>query len=128
MVPSQDLIILGLLSKADMHGYEIKQQIEERLSDIARVSPGTVYYTLKKLEKQGLISADHSERQGNRPERHVYAITPEGRTDLRRMLSDTLYLDERPYYLFDVALYFFEYLDTEELRVAVADRLERVRT
>ena len=124
-VPVQDIILLGLLSERPLHGYEIKQIIAQRMANIAQVAPGTIYYTLKKLEKRGLITSS-SERMGNRPERRVYEITGPGRQELEGLLRASLGIDERPYYLFDVALYFLDHLDPADLLDAVAVKLERI--
>ena len=124
-VASQDLVLLGLLAKAPLHGYELKQLIEQGMHDIARIPAGTIYYTLKKLERRELITSS-SERKGNRPERRVYAITDAGRQALTTLLSESLFADERPYYLFDIALFFHEQLEPGGLEEAIAAKLGRI--
>lgn len=44
----QDLVILGLLKESPKHGYELKQIVDERMQQIAQITPGTVYYTLQR--------------------------------------------------------------------------------
>ena len=70
-LPVQDLIILGLLKEQPKHGYELKNVVDERLRYFAEITSGTVYYTLKKLEKLGYVTRSH-ERDGDRPERNVF--------------------------------------------------------
>lgn len=125
MLPAQDLILLGLLMERPLHGYEIKQLIEQRMADLAKVSPGTIYYTLKKLQKRHLIEST-SERSGNRPERRVYSLTDTGRKTFRELLKRSLNLDDHPYSLFDLGLYFFEHLDDVDLEQAIHNKLRAI--
>lgn len=125
MASVQDLILLGLLMERPLHGYEIKQLIAAQMASIAKVSPGTIYYTLKKLDKKGLITSS-SERNGNRPERRVFSLTDAGRATFAELLSESLTVDERPYDIFDVSLFFAKHIDLEELLVAVERKLQGV--
>lgn len=122
---TQDLVLLGLLRRRPLHGYEVKQVIDRGMSEIAYVPSGTIYYTLKKLERRGWVSAK-SARSGNRPERRVYALTRAGRQALGEMLRRALLVDDRPYELFDVCLYFFPEVGADELEHALALRLARI--
>ena len=56
MLQVQDLVLLGLLKESPKHGYEIKQVVDERMQRIARITSGTVYYTLRKLEEKGFVT------------------------------------------------------------------------
>lgn len=71
-------VILRLLSRQPMHGYEIMQALEKRAGGWYRASPGSVYPTLQMLEDQGLVS---SQEEGGK---RVYSITEEGRGYLER--------------------------------------------
>jgi DNA-binding PadR family transcriptional regulator len=110
---------------SELHGYELRRAVEERMSHVAKIAPGTIYYTLKKLEKNGWVT-HRAEREGNRPERQVYEITDEGRERFREMLAVAVRSDERPYYQFDVALYFYPHVDRDALLDAVREKLEHV--
>ena len=124
-VPTQDLVLLGLLMDRELHGYEIKQIVEEHMAQVAEIAPGTIYYTLKKLEKRGLVS--HREDQsGNRPTRRVYAITAEGKKIFSDLLREALFVDERPYYVFDAALYFYRHMNKKDLLGAVDQKLAQL--
>lgn len=126
MVPTTDLVLLGLLMESPLHGYEIRQVLETRFLHVVRIPPGTVYYTLKKLAQQGLVEMS-TERAGNRPERQVYAITEEGRARFAELAHAALTLDERAYWVFDAALSFLPLLDRESVRAAVAAKRERLK-
>jgi DNA-binding PadR family transcriptional regulator len=61
-----DLAILGLLTDADLHGYELKKRLGELLGGRASVSFGSLYPALARLERQGAVKAVE-ERTAARP-------------------------------------------------------------
>jgi DNA-binding PadR family transcriptional regulator len=119
----QDFILLGLLHEGPKHGYELKNIIDERLRYLTEITSGTVYYTLKKLERSGLVNR-RTEREGERPERHVYAITEAGEKEFRELARTCLYTEEKLYSTFNVAFYFTHYLDRGEVLEAIEFQLE----
>ncbi|MGQ9588080.1 MAG: PadR family transcriptional regulator [Thermoplasmata archaeon] len=68
-------LILHVLSKRKMYGMEIAEEIARRKAD--RPNPGTLYPTLKELERKGLVE---SSKEGNA---RFYKLTPEGKEGLR---------------------------------------------
>lgn len=122
---TQDLVILGLLMDGPRHGYELKQTIDSTLSEIAQITSGTVYYTLRRLEKAGLVDP-RRERRGNRPERTVYQITKPGQEEFHRLLREALFSHERPDFTFDVGLYFSPHIGLDELERAVDTKIEQM--
>ena len=73
------VVILKLISEKPSHGYEIIKAIEDRLGGAYSPSPGIVYPALTLLEEQGLIRVETTDGP-----RKLYAITPEGKTELER--------------------------------------------
>jgi len=67
-------MIMHLLSKNKMYGSEIANEIAARKGD--KPNPGTLYPTLKYMEKNGLIE---SSKEMNRK---VYRLTPAGKEGL----------------------------------------------
>lgn len=65
--------ILMCLRK-EAHGYSIVQQVEKLTDSEIRISPGTMYGSLSKMEKDGLISFVREEDK-----RKIYMITDLGR-------------------------------------------------
>lgn len=59
--------------KQPQHGYGIGQQVKQMTSGAVTISPGTMYGTLSKMEKDGLIRFVQEEEK-----RKLYAITPLG--------------------------------------------------
>lgn len=92
-----DLVLLGLLAGGDRHGYELTREIEDmRLRWWAKISQATVYRGLKRLEDQGCLEAE-PDREGNRPERTVYRLTPKGEERLEGLVREALASDEPVY-------------------------------
>ena len=56
------------------HGYGIGQMVAKMTGDAVVISPGTMYGTLSKMEKDGLIAFFAEEQK-----RKLYCITPLGR-------------------------------------------------
>ena len=61
-----------------MHGYGIVQQVEQLTDGEIRLSPGTMYGTLSKMEKDRLIQFVREEEK-----RKIYCITQLGREVLQ---------------------------------------------
>ncbi len=71
-------VILELLSRKPMHGYEVMRALEEESCGCYSASPGSVYPTLQMLEDQGYVVCE--EEEGKK----IYTITEEGREFLKR--------------------------------------------
>lgn len=85
------LLTLGLVAERPMHAYEMVQTILERSEDrLVRFRPGTLYHAVDRLAADELITVFETRREGNRPERTVYAITDRGRSALAENLERTL--------------------------------------
>jgi len=52
-----DMAILGLLQGQELHGYEIRRQLRDRLGIWANVSFGSLYPALARLERTGAVEA-----------------------------------------------------------------------
>ena len=82
-------VALGFLTVGPMSGYDLKQAIEESVSNFWSESYGQIYPTLQALVEEGLATRARTEVRGDR-QRHVYAITAKGRTALRRWLLEPI--------------------------------------
>ena len=83
--------ILFCLQKEN-HGYGITQKVKEMTDSQVSISPGTMYGTLSKMEKDGLISFVREEEK-----RKIYQITDLGRKVLEIELKriERLYRNSR---------------------------------
>ena len=85
-----ELAILGLVVQQPRHGYEIEQVIEERgMRDWTEIGFSSIYYLLKKLEREGLVQARLEEAERG-PARRIYSATPAGEEALRAGVLDAL--------------------------------------
>ncbi|MGI5225638.1 PadR family transcriptional regulator [Actinoallomurus sp. CA-142502] len=81
-------VVLALLAKEPSHGYELRARLHEALGPLRdALNAGQVYVTLTRLEKAGMVSAEHV-GQADRPDRKVYALTAEGQQRVRTWLAD----------------------------------------
>ncbi|MCI5951415.1 MAG: PadR family transcriptional regulator [Anaerostipes sp.] len=63
-----------LCLREEMHGYSIVKKVEDLTNGEVRLSPGTMYGSLSKMEKDGLITFVREEEK-----RKIYIITELGR-------------------------------------------------
>lgn len=85
-----DLVVLGLLATGPQHGYELTNQLEAmQVRRWARISPATVYRRLDRLVEDDLLTS-RTEREGDRPEREVHALSEEGRGRLAELIREAL--------------------------------------
>jgi DNA-binding PadR family transcriptional regulator len=75
----------------EMHGHQLRLQAEhERVHLWTDISVGALYGAIKRLAADDLLTEVRVEREGNFPERQVYAITDAGRDALRELHQATL--------------------------------------
>lgn len=73
------LMVLALLGEGDMHPYEMIRLMRIRRDDrLVAITNGTMYHTVARLERAGLLHEIGVDRAGNRPERTTYAVTDAG--------------------------------------------------
>jgi len=88
------LAVLALLIESPMHPYRMQQLIKARGKDrVVNVRlRASLYQTIDRLQRDGLIAPAEVEKHDGRPDRTVYAVTPTGRDTamqwLGAMLSD----------------------------------------
>ena len=113
-----ELAILGLLKEQPMHGYQLNRELSEQLGGLWRVSYGSLYPSLRRLERQGAIT---SEQGAGARRKTVYAITPEGERLFLELLEETPQENQTEDARFRVRLAFFRYLPPET-RVRLLER------
>lgn len=83
-----EFVILGLLSKEPMTGYDMKSFISRPLGFFWAVSYGQLYPTLKKLHAAGNVTRVVKTAK-SKPDRHVYSLTAKGKRKLLDWLART---------------------------------------
>jgi DNA-binding PadR family transcriptional regulator len=79
--------VLGLLGMGPMSGYDIKKKFEKITGNFWKESYGQIYPILKRLADKGLATKS-IEKQDGKPDRHIYALTEEGRGVLQKWLVE----------------------------------------
>ena len=75
-----ELAILSLIVEAPRHGYELDQVIEQRgMRNWTEVGYSSIYYLLKKLQDNRLITSQTKQVEGRGPARKVYYPTEMGK-------------------------------------------------
>jgi DNA-binding PadR family transcriptional regulator len=121
------LAVLGVLAQRPMHPYEIATTLRDYGKDSSiKVKWGSLYTVVATLEKGGLISATGTDRQGGRPERTIYGLTPEGREELGDWLRELLSVPDREYPRFEAALSLIAIVPPEEAASLLDSRLRRL--
>ena len=101
MSPRVLQILLSLLD-GPLHGYGIKQSVEERTDGALRLGSGALYDGIARLVEEGLVEevpASSKEPASGGPPRRFYALTKIGRgaleEELRRMDAVVRFARER---------------------------------
>ncbi|WP_020075908.1 PadR family transcriptional regulator [Cryocola sp. 340MFSha3.1] len=118
------LAVLACLWERPMYPYEMTTTMKERgKEDSIRLNFGSLYAVIKSLEKHGFIEVSQTEREGNRPERVVYAITPAGRQESEEWLRELVEIPVKEYPAIETGLSLLPMLPPQ----VAADLLERRR-
>lgn len=129
------LAVLVMLYEAPMHPYRMQRLIKERGKDevINVTQRASLYQTIQRLEREGLIRAQRTIRDDRWPERTVYKITRTGRAVALDWTREILSTPAREYPEFPAAISFLPLLSPEdalhqlELRAkAVETELDRI--
>src|SRR5579859_5268808 len=85
-----ELIVLSLLMRGPLHGYLIVKITNDMIGPWAKVSSGTLYPLLTRMEQAGLIAVIQAESQSVAGERQTrtFLITEEGRKRFHQVMMD----------------------------------------
>ena len=119
------LLILGVLRSQEMHGYQLSEHLDHTVGMAITLKKSNAYKLLNKMEEDGWVTY-HEEREGNRPPRRVYAITPEGETAFQKMLRESLAAYPSPEFPGVIALNHLDALSPDEAVSLLGQRREKV--
>ncbi len=77
-----DVLILKALSLEPLHGWAVSERLQQISSDALRVTQGSLYPALHRLERRGWIVAEWRITDNNRKARY-YRLTALGRKHLK---------------------------------------------
>jgi DNA-binding PadR family transcriptional regulator len=129
-----ELAVLGLLHDAPMHGYELRKRLTGLLGAFCAFSFGSLYPTLRRLQRAGYLVEDEGDLEEQRAARgkawgrrarRVYKLTAEGKERFATLLADAgpqTWEDDR----FGVHLAFFSRTPAEVRMRILEGRRRRV--
>jgi DNA-binding PadR family transcriptional regulator len=115
-----ELAILGLLKDRSMHGYQLSKRLTDTLGGFWRVSYGSLYPTLRRLERDGAVERVFDEQEVGR-RKNVYRITEAGESLFQRLLEEAGAESSSEDNRFRVRLAFFKYL-APDTRIRLLER------
>jgi DNA-binding PadR family transcriptional regulator len=123
------LAVLSTVLQRPMHPYEIASIMKARGKerDMA-IKWGSLYTVVGNLEKHGFIEATESVRNGSRPERTVYRITPAGIAELRDWTGELLSTPEDEQTSFEAGLSVLAVVHPDAAVRLLGTRLDRLTT
>jgi DNA-binding PadR family transcriptional regulator len=135
-----ELAILGLLKEHPMHGYQLSRELSDAHGPFWRVSYGSLYPSLRRLERDGAIEATapgetggggaprsvtEDTRASKKPtkgrRKTVYRITAAGEELFLDLLQETPHEGQSEDTRFRIRLAFFRYL-SPEARIRLLER------
>ena len=75
---STEILILSLLAREPMYGYQISQELRRRSGGYFDLKEGLLYPTLHRMQQQRLVKSEWRQA-GEARRRKYYAITDKGR-------------------------------------------------
>jgi DNA-binding PadR family transcriptional regulator len=121
------LAVLSYLSQRPMHPYELSRMLRDH-GDVRSIkfNHGSLYMVVGQLAKAGLITEQETTREGQRPERTVYALTDAGRDEFRDWLGELVEQPQHEYPHFVAALSLIAALPPGEVLTLLHGRLDRL--
>jgi DNA-binding PadR family transcriptional regulator len=122
-----ELLLLGLLRRQAMHGYQLMETIQTAAITCINLKKPTVYFFLKRMEKSGWVSS-RSEKEGHHPPKMVYQITPQGEIAFQKMLRENLHTTFPLQHDGDIGLIFSDDLPDEDVAIAIRSRIHHLES
>jgi DNA-binding PadR family transcriptional regulator len=121
------LAVLSYLTQRPMHPYELSRTLREH-GDARSIkfNHGSLYMVVGQLAKAGFIAEQETTREGQRPERTVYALTDSGRHELRDWMRELVEYPQHEYPHFVAALSLIGALPPSEVVKLLRRRLDRL--
>ncbi|NUR83741.1 MAG: PadR family transcriptional regulator [Nonomuraea sp.] len=121
------LTVLGLLTVRASHPYELHRLIVDTHKDYVSGLPRSLYHAVERLAEEELIVPVETSREGRRPERTVYEITDEGRSELATRLRRLLETPDPDRRAFAAAISLIGCLPVPEALRALRSRMATIQ-
>jgi DNA-binding PadR family transcriptional regulator len=124
-----EIAVLALLREAPMHPYQMQRLLRSRHKDeILVLKRGSLYHAIGRLLRDDLIAIETTGREGNRPERTTYCLTPAGLDALKVTLRRIVATPRRESSEYMAAISFLVHLDSKEAARQLKLRLRELDT
>lgn len=121
------LAVLALVFERPMHPYEMATTLKHRQKhESIKLRYGSLYTVIDALTARGLIQPMETSRDGRRPERTVYNLTPAGHDQLRVWMRDLLAKPAKEFPQFEAGLCLLPVLPPDEVVTLLRDRAARL--
>jgi DNA-binding PadR family transcriptional regulator len=121
------LAVLSYLAQGPMHPYELGRTLRDH-GDARSIkfNHGSLYMAVRQLARAGFIAEQETTREGQRPERTVYALTDTGRRELGEWLGELVEVPQHEYPHFVAALSLIAALPATRVVELLGRRLHRL--
>lgn len=116
-------VILGILQRGPLHGYDLKRIISQEMGDWTDIAFGSIYFALDGLAKDGFVTGETMESAEHRPSRIVYTITESGHAEYLRLLREIWADRSREFSRLDIGVAFLQDLPRDEVKGYLAARV-----
>jgi DNA-binding PadR family transcriptional regulator len=126
---STRLLVLGAVRTFQpVHGYLVRRELLRLQVDRwAPLNPGSVYNALRTLSRDGFLDAVETERGLTGSARTSYRLTPDGESELERLVRDALWaVDPTSPERLLAGLSFIGTLSRDEVLAALEHRVARI--
>ena len=121
------LAVLSVVQERPMHPYEMAAVLKQRGKDAdLPIKWGSLYTVVANLEKHRFIEAVESVKDGGRPERTVYRITPAGRDEFEDWVRELVGTVDREPPRFKAGLSMIGVLGPDQAISRLRERLEQL--
>src|SRR5512145_564823 len=120
-VDHRHLLLLGLLHRQEMHGYQLNAFLDQELSMCSDLKKPTAYFLLNKMVEAGWVAQEEG-HTGNRPPRRISRLTPAGEAAFFRLLRENLSSHSSTYFTDDIGLAMLDALHPKEARALLEQR------
>ncbi len=110
------LAILVLLYERPMHPYEMATTMRERRKESSiKLNYGSLYTVIEQLLREKFIAIREILKEGKRPEKTVYELTPSGETELIDWMRELVSSPVKEYPMFEAAISLLPVLPPQEV-------------
>jgi DNA-binding PadR family transcriptional regulator len=124
-----EITVLALLREAPMHPYQMQRLLRLRHKDeILALKRGSLYHAIGRLLRDDLIAIETTGRDGNRPERTTYSLTPAGLDEFNVTLRRIVATPRRQSSEYMAAISFLVHLYPKEAGRQLKQRVHKLDT